>query len=105
MHMYMCMYTQYSLAIVGVVYPSFPLHPSLQYFAQEVTCTGTEYSITQCDYNPPTSPECSNGNHAAAVVCRQSKFHCVAWISHNITRYIIIVMLFFILFYFFCTLI
>ena len=57
---------------VGEVHPSFHLFPSSSYFAQEVMCNGTEeYSLTQCGYNPSTSPECFVGNHSAAVVCRQ----------------------------------
>ena len=56
---------------VGEVYPSFPLFPSSNYIAQEVMCNGTEYSFRQCNYNPPTSPECFVGSRSAAVVCRQ----------------------------------
>ena len=56
--------------IVGEVHPSFPLPLRSRYLAQDVMCNGTESSISQCSYNPP-SPECYVGNHSAAVVCTQ----------------------------------
>ena len=56
--------------VVGEVYPSFSLPPRSRYIAQDIICNGTESSISQCSYNPP-SPECYVGNHSAAVVCRQ----------------------------------
>ena len=75
---------------VGEVYPSFHLFSSSSYLGQALMCNGTEYSLNQCDYNPPTSPECFVGNHSAAVVCRQG-----TWVQHvdlygltsNITLY------------------
>ena len=56
---------------VGEVDPSFHLFPSTNYLAQELMCNGTEYSLSQCDYNPPTNPECFVGNRSAAVICRE----------------------------------
>ena len=54
---------------VGEVSQSFHRFPSSEYFAQNLMCNGSEYSITQCPYSPP-SQECNVGNHSAAVVCR-----------------------------------
>ena len=56
---------------VGEVYPSLPLFPNEMYAAQEPMCNGTEYTVTECGYNPPTSPLCYEGNRSAVVTCRE----------------------------------
>ena len=56
--------------LVAEVHPSFPLPPGTCY-VEDFMCNGTESSLSQCSYSPPTSPECHMGNHSAAVVCRE----------------------------------
>ena len=74
------------LFIVGEVYPSFHLFPSSNYLAQDLMCNGTEDLLSECDYNPPTSPECFVGNHSAAVVCRQGTWVHAAYSLTNNTH-------------------
>ena len=64
-----------SFFAVGEVYsPSFPLNytsiGAVNYVAQDVMCNGTEYSVSQCDFSPPSSA-CYEGNRAAGVICRE----------------------------------
>ena len=85
-----CYITLIPATIVGEVHPSFPLPLRSIYLAQDVMCNGTESSISQCSYNPPTSPECNVGNHSAAVVCTQGimtgKFH---YLSINVFIFLV----------------
>ena len=63
--------------VVGEVHPSFSLPLRSRYLVQDVMCIGTESSISQCGYNPSTSPECYVGNHSAAVACRRGMIFVV----------------------------
>ena len=54
-------------ALVGL-----PLSSNATFVAQDVMCNGTEFSVAQCPFNPPT-PACYVGNHGAGVICRESK--------------------------------
>ena len=49
-----------------------PVSPNASYVAQDVMCNGTEFSIAQCPFSPPT-PACYEGNHGAGIICRESE--------------------------------
>ena len=61
-------------AVGEVLSPSLPITLSEIYIGQDVTCNGTEYSLSQCDYNS-ASPACYMGNRSAGVVCREGEHH------------------------------
>ena len=69
--LYGFLHVTFNATTVGEVHPSFSLPPRARYLGQELMCSGTELSISQCRYNPPTNPECYVGNRSAAVICRQ----------------------------------
>jgi hypothetical protein len=61
---------------VGEVFsPPFPLNSTgpINYVGQGVMCNGTEHSISQCSFSPPSSI-CYDGNRAAGVTCRQGEY-------------------------------
>ena len=60
--------------VVGEVQPSFPLPLRSRYAAQDVECSGTESSISQCSYNNDISSDCYVGNHSATVFCREGGY-------------------------------
>lgn len=64
----------FSFAVGEVFTPLFPLNftGSRNYIAQDVMCNGTEYSVGQCPFSPPT-PICYDGNRAAGVTCREGE--------------------------------
>ena len=65
----------YLFPAVGEVFtPLIPLNftGSSNYIAQDVMCNGTEYSVGQCPFSPPT-PICYDGNRAAGVTCREGE--------------------------------
>ena len=72
--------------LVGEVHPGFPLPPRTRYIAQNVACNGTESSLTECNYSPPTDPECYVGNRSAAVVCREGACGSVSYSSPPSSR-------------------
>ena len=65
----------FMFAVGEVFSPRFPLNftGSTNYVAQDVMCNGTEFSVSQCSYSPPTSA-CYMGNRAAGVTCREGEY-------------------------------